>query len=122
MFILVRKLLVYPILLLERLTCPKRGYRTAENKKAVQADIENLGIYQFLACPFCVKVRRELVRLDLDIPLFDASGNEKYKRELLEGGGRVQVPCLKIKYGDETKWLYESSDIISYLRDRFPLS
>ncbi len=39
--------------------------------------------------------------------------------ELLAGGGKVKVPCLKITQGGEEKWMYESSDIVSYLQQEF---
>lgn len=37
-------------------------------------------------------------------------------RELLVGGGRATVPCLRIEDdGGAVRWLYESEDIIEYL-------
>jgi glutathione S-transferase len=38
------------------------------------------------------------------------------RRELVEGGGRATVPCLRIERDGEVHWLYESRDIIDYLR------
>ncbi|WP_240472671.1 glutathione S-transferase N-terminal domain-containing protein [Salinivibrio socompensis] len=29
------------------------------------------------------------------------------------------VPCLRIDQGGEIQWMYESDDIIEYLRDNF---
>jgi len=40
-------------------------------------------------------------------------------RELLQGGGRGMVPCLRIERGDEVEWMYESMDIIRYLDAQF---
>jgi glutathione S-transferase len=38
---------------------------------------------------------------------------------LLEVGGKLKVPCLKIEANDtDIHWMYESSDIIKYLEDR----
>ena len=50
----------------------------------------------------------------------DAKRSEVARAELLAGGGLLKVPCLKIvdSQGAET-WMYESSDIIRYLDQRF---
>ena len=40
-------------------------------------------------------------------------------RELLEGGGKTSVPCLRIQRGTQVQWLYESLGIIEYLKSRF---
>ena len=35
----------------------------------------------------------------------------------MSGGGKHKVPCLKIKKTNaKTEWLYESDDIISFLK------
>ena len=37
-------------------------------------------------------------------------------RELLMGGGRATVPCLRIEDdAGAVRWLYESNDIVEYL-------
>jgi glutathione S-transferase len=41
--------------------------------------------------------------------------DEQYRQELLEQGGKVKVPCLRIEQDGQVKWLYESNDIIAYL-------
>jgi len=57
-----------------------------------------------------------LWKMCLRIPLRNIHKSAQYKKELEEGGGKVQVPCLRIeKEGDEVSWLYESDDIIQYL-------
>jgi len=34
----------------------------------------------------------------------------------MQGGGKTQVPCLRIEQaGGEVEWMYESDDIIRYL-------
>jgi len=64
-----------------------------------------------------VKVRRELKRQSVVLPLVDAK-QDANKAELEQGGGLVKVPCLRIEEGDETRWMYESSEIIDYLQQR----
>ncbi len=68
-------------------------------------------------CPFCIKARLEMGRLSLPITLRDAQHD---KETLLQGGGKVQTPCLRINGDDgQVQWMYESGDIIRYLQQRF---
>lgn len=84
-------------------------------------DAGSLSLYQYAACPFCVKVRWAMRRLGLNIALKDAKRNPQYAQELIEGGGLLKVPCLRIEDKDgNVQWMYESSDIIAYLQQRFP--
>lgn len=116
----IRWILGRIILLMNAIFRPSKRKLSPEQKAAQQSNAENLALYQFAACPFCVKVRRELHRLDLELPLRDAKGSELYRSELEHGGGRIKVPCLRIDEGENSTWLYESNDIIEYLRERFP--
>lgn len=76
-----------------------------------------LSLYQFEACPFCVKVRREMRRMGIRIPLKDAKNDPALAEELKREGGQLQVPCLKIESpGQKTRWIYESDDIIAHLK------
>ncbi len=59
-------------------------------------------------------------RQSLAIETRDVKRCETAKIELLNGGGKLKVPCLKVV--DDTgseKWMYESKDIIGYLEERF---
>jgi len=69
--------------------------------------------------PFCVKTRRTIHRLGLNIETRDAKRNPVHKDELVNGGGQYKVPCLAIQEEGKTRWMYESNDIISYLEQRF---
>ena len=99
------------------LTRPKPIIREAASQAAIDARTEKLALYQFNACPFCVKVRREMRRHALNIELRDARKDDAHKQALGNGGGKYKVPCLRISNdsGDPT-WLYESDDIIAFLR------
>ena len=99
------------------LTRPKPIIREAASQAAIDARTEKLALYQFNACPFCVKVRREMRRHALNIELRDARKDDAHKQALVNGGGKYKVPCLRISNdsGDPT-WLYESDDIIAFLR------
>lgn len=79
---------------------------------------EGLSLYQTRFCPFCVITRRVIERLNLNIEYLDTSDPE-HRSALLKGGGMTQVPCLRIDDQGQTKWLYESADIIHYLNQQF---
>jgi len=69
-------------------------------------------------CGFCYRVRGFLEKHGIDIPLRDVNQDPEAFRELLQGGGRTTVPCLRIQRGDNVQWTYESMDIIRYLAAR----
>ena len=64
-------------------------------------------------CPYCVRVRRELDRLDLDYEAVhaDADGRE----EVIRLSGQRKIPILTI----EDEVLVDSSHIIHELRMRY---
>lgn len=101
------------------MTQGKAMVRTSEEQARINKACEDLALYQFQSCPFCVKVRRQIHQLNLPIELRDAKNNEQFRNELAEGGGRIKVPCLRIEENGEVQWMYESNDIIAYLQQRF---
>jgi len=107
------------IIFIDYLTRPQRMSRSDHLQRVVDELSQDMSLYQFRACPFCVKVRRTMVRLNLNIDLKDAANDELHRQELLEQGGKVKVPCLRTHEDGVEKWLYESSDIIAYLERRF---
>ncbi|MCG9697068.1 glutathione S-transferase N-terminal domain-containing protein [Shewanella sp. Isolate11] len=117
MFI-VRWLLGRIILLLNAIFAPKKRQRPVTEQVKVDEQTRSLQLYQYAACPFCVKVRRTMRRQGLNINLIDAKQTE-HQQTLVEQGGRAMVPCLRIEEDGQVKWMYESSDIINYLNQRF---
>ena len=108
------------ILLFNWLFKPPLPARDPQEQLAIDESALDLKLYQFQACPFCVKVRRELRRLGVNIETRDAARDPRHKQDLLEGGGEYKVPCLRIEESDGSpSWLYESDAIVSYLRGRF---
>jgi len=101
------------------LTRPSKKKRDPAAQAAVDQSAQDLTLYQFHACPFCVKTRRALRRLNVPVALRDAKNNELDRQTLLTEGGRIKVPCLRIEEGDKTVWMYESNVIIDYLDKRF---
>lgn len=113
--------IVGPFLLLgDRLTRPKGIARSEADQRAVDARTRKLALYHFPTCPFCLKTRRTLHRLSLDVELRDAQNDAGHRAALIEGGGKPQVPCLLIAdtEGGPT-WLYESDAINAYLNHEF---
>ena len=98
---------------------PAKKKRDAAAQAQVEQQAKGLALYQFHACPLCVKTRRALHRLNVPVALRDAKNDTQHRQALLEGGGRVKVPCLRIEEQGEVTWMYESKDIIAYLDKRF---
>ncbi|MBK79351.1 MAG: glutaredoxin [Gammaproteobacteria bacterium] len=73
-------------------------------------------LYQYDACPFCRRVRQFVAQAGIDLETRDTLRDPEARRELVEGGGRSMVPCLRIERDGDVQWLYESLDIIDYLR------
>ncbi|MGM0536216.1 MAG: glutaredoxin family protein [Pseudomonadota bacterium] len=115
------RLVLAPVMLIsEKLSTPSAIERSPDDQARADAACRNLALYQFRTCPFCIKVRKEIARLGLDIELRDAQLDPDHRRELAEGGGRVKVPCLRITHDDGTdEWLYESDAINAWLHRRF---
>lgn len=107
------------VLGIEVLTAPAPLQRNPEAQALVDAQTTGLALYQFRACPFCVRVRHAMRRMGLNIELRDARGDPDRAAELRHQGGRYQVPCLRIEKKGEVAWLYESADIIAWLERRF---
>ena len=81
------------------------------------AATKTMTLYHFNSCPWCLRVRWAIKRMGISLPLRNINSNPAYAEELVNGGGKRQVPCLRIDDGKEqSTWLYESADIISYLK------
>lgn len=115
------RLVLGPIMLLWEIVSRPRGIvRTTALQAKVDQQCHDLVLYQFSTCPFCIKVRKEMHRLSLNIERRDAQKNEIYRAQLIEGYGQPKVPCLKITdEAGNSQWLTESSAIITYLQGRF---
>ena len=108
------------MLLWEVITAPSGVKRPDSEQQKVDAATSKMALYQFRTCPFCIKVRHVMRELSLTIVTRDARKDPENRRQLLEGGGEVKVPCLRITNEDGSeRWMYESDDIIQYLRERF---
>ncbi|WP_159650594.1 glutaredoxin family protein [Vibrio atypicus] len=107
------------ILLLNFVFSPKGVKRSQEAQTSADEKAQSMALYQFEACPFCVKVRRAMKRQSVNIELRDAKNDQQHRAELEAGGGRIKVPCLRIEKDGQVEWMYESSDIVTYLEKEF---
>ena len=57
-------------------------------------------------------------KIPADLEIRDIAKNPTHRAALLEGGGRIKVPCLRIEDDDQVSWMYESNKIIEYLQQR----
>jgi glutaredoxin len=115
---MIREGLGRVIVFFDFLTRPKQVKRSEEDQQKTDEKTKNLSLYQFYACPFCVKVRRAIRRLNVNIVLKDAQNDEQARNEFAEGGGKVKVPCLRIEENGSVRWLYESKVIIDYIEKK----
>ena len=78
---------------------------------------ETYQLFKYDTCPFCLRVMRFLQSVpDLEVGLRDIYNEPGAMKELMQGGGRTTVPCLRIESDEGVRWMYESLDIISYLQ------
>ncbi len=116
----VRAVLGPVLLLKEKLTPPTGIVRSHSDQEMVNRQCQALALYQYKACPFCMKVRREMGRLSLNIQRVDAQPPGADRDALTREGGQTKVPCLKMTdAAGDSQWLYDSEKIIGYLRERF---
>ena len=80
----------------EQMTRPAKKQRSAEAQAEVNVAASKLALYQFHACPFCIKVRRTLHILNVPVALIDAKDptNEKV---LIEQGGSVKCRAFVLR-------------------------
>ncbi len=119
-FKIVRLILQPIILFIDRVTRPAWPKRAQEEQKMLDEKTSNLALYQFYACPFCIITRRAVRRLGLNIELRDAQNDPHWEQELIEQGGKRQVPCLRINNEDgKVEWMYESKKIKQFLEQQY---
>ncbi len=74
---------------------------------------KNILLYHFEQCPYCRKVRDFLEINAIQLPMVDILINSDAKADLIQIGGKSQVPCLVI----DGSALYESNDIIQWIQE-----
>ena len=75
--------------------------------------IESLELYCTSYCPYCKKVFSFMDQENLSFPKVFIDKDKEGRMNLVQVGGKAQVPCLVI---NKKLALYESNDIISWLK------
>lgn len=73
----------------------------------------HLTLYFKDTCPFCKKVFDYLSDLNKTLPTKNIKGHPEFTDELIQIGGKKQVPCLVI----DGEALYESDAIILWIEE-----
>ena len=76
-----------------------------------------LVLYKFDACPYCKRVQNIIDSLQIhdQIEMRDTRTHSKWRQDLYKRTGKTQVPCLFV----DGKEMFESLDIVEYLKQRF---
>ncbi|MGI6117426.1 MAG: glutaredoxin family protein [Bilifractor sp.] len=78
-----------------------------------------LELFKMDTCPYCRKVMRFIEESNItDIEMHDIIQSRADQERLVREGGMDQVPCLFI----DGKPMYESDDIIAWLKDHYTAS
>ena len=77
--------------------------------------MSHLTLYYKPTCPYCQKVLTHMDQNGISVPLKNRDENPHIRQELINIGGKPQVPCLTI----DGKALYESDDIIQWFRQNW---
>ncbi len=70
-------------------------------------------LFTYPSCPYCKKVRNAFDEMDIEFDEVNAERGTDGSKELLELGGKQQVPFLVV----EETMMYESDDIIEYAQE-----
>lgn len=76
-----------------------------------------LTLYFRPTCPYCQKVRDAAAEMGIEFDLKDISADDTSADELIEKGGKRQVPYLVDT--DRGVEMYESGDILMYLKEQY---
>ncbi|MDC0457089.1 glutaredoxin [Alphaproteobacteria bacterium] len=111
----IRWILGRVIILLDFIFTPKSKLRDNSSQDSVNKITSSYKLYQYHACPFCIKVRRFLKRESINITLINAK-KDVFKKHLIQNGGILKVPCLRVQSKkNHVKWIYESNEIIDFI-------
>jgi len=82
-------------------------------------NLKGHALYHSQWCGFCTRVLQAAQGMGLALELRDVDMEAGRRAELVAGGGKGQVPCLRIeKDVGDVRWMYESADIVAYLREQ----
>lgn len=73
-------------------------------------------LYYYDACPFCQRVLAALPSVNVEVEKRNVLKQPEFRQQQIRATGRTQVPCLLIENDGKEEWLFESSDIVRYLK------
>lgn len=96
--------------------------RNQEEQVSLARESRRIHLYFCKSCINSIKIKRQCESLGLRVIEKDVKRISDYCNELLNGGGELRVPCLRIEgsNGKKARWLYGNDSISEYLERRFP--
>ena len=77
-------------------------------------------LYHMGHCPYCKRTIKVIKDYKLTVTYKDLDVHEKFRKELITGGGKQQVPCLLMTEKSKSdQLLYESQDIINFIKKNY---
>jgi glutathione S-transferase len=75
-------------------------------------------LYHMDHCPYCIKVRNVIEELGLEVALVDAQRGSEGREKVIALGGQSMVPFLVDSSVTPEVQMYESNEIIEYLKTK----
>ncbi|MEX0732283.1 MAG: glutathione S-transferase N-terminal domain-containing protein [Aquisalimonadaceae bacterium] len=99
---------------------PRVVERSREEQVKIDEKAAQLALYYYESCSNCIRVLRTIERLRLKIDQRNIRTVPGFRKQLIHGGGRASVPCLRVRKPDgELEWIYGPNAIIEHLEKRF---
>lgn len=96
-----------------------RVERSSVEQQRVDRLANSLTLYVVHNCSQCRKLSKHLQVLNVSVTVKDLKRCHIYEKELFAGGGKAQVPCLRVEKGSQRQWIYEFDEIVRYLDRKF---
>lgn len=97
------------------------GFRLGRGQNCTRTEVRRglqaLTLYNMEGSPYCRKVREALSELDLEYVVRNVPKGSPKRAALMDRGGKMQVPFLVDP--NNGRAMYESDDIVSYLRTQY---
>jgi len=93
--------------------------RSLKEQQKVNKAANDLTLYVSDTCPYCARVKKQVKHLNVPLKVKNLDKCHIFQKELLSGGGKAQVPCLKIERRQGSEWVYRSDKIARYIDRKF---
>lgn len=80
--------------------------------------MKHYALYYYDSCPYCQRVLATINSVNVEVELRNVLDDARHSKEQRAATGRTTVPCLRIQDATlgEDHWMYESGDIMRYLK------